>query len=81
MVVVDAGRYGEDNLLVAVEAGAEDIVADEDTLEVVTAPGELAAVRNGIEKRVSRSRAPRSCSAPTVPRASSTRTTPPSSSG
>ncbi|HXR13078.1 MAG TPA: YebC/PmpR family DNA-binding transcriptional regulator [Solirubrobacteraceae bacterium] len=50
VVVVDAGRYGEDDLLVAVEAGAEDIVADEDSLEVVTAPGELAAVRNAIEK-------------------------------
>ena len=30
VVVVDAARYGEDDLLVAVEAGAEDIVADED---------------------------------------------------
>src|SRR5580700_11100499 len=49
VVVVDGARYGEDDLLVAVEAGAEDIVADEDLLEVVTAPGELAAVRNAIE--------------------------------
>jgi YebC/PmpR family DNA-binding regulatory protein len=49
VVVVDAGRYDEDDLLVAVEAGAQDIVADDDTLEVVTAPGDLAAVRTAIE--------------------------------
>src|SRR5580700_10182777 len=49
VIIVDGARYGEDDLLVAVEAGAEDIVADEDLLEVVTAPGELAAVRNAIE--------------------------------
>jgi YebC/PmpR family DNA-binding regulatory protein len=50
VVVVDAARYGEDDLLVAVEAGAEDIVADEDSLEVVTAPGDLSAVRAAIEE-------------------------------
>jgi YebC/PmpR family DNA-binding regulatory protein len=50
VVVVDGARYGEDDLLVAVEAGAEDIVADEDSLEVVTAPSELAAVRSAIEQ-------------------------------
>jgi YebC/PmpR family DNA-binding regulatory protein len=49
VVVVDGARYDEDNLLVAVEAGAEDIVADEDSLEVVTAPGDLSAVRMAIE--------------------------------
>jgi YebC/PmpR family DNA-binding regulatory protein len=50
VVIVDGARYGEDDLLVAVEAGAEDIVADEDSLEVVTAPSELAAVRSAIEQ-------------------------------
>src|SRR5579864_9438518 len=30
LVIVDAARYGEDDLLAAVEAGAEDIVADDD---------------------------------------------------
>jgi YebC/PmpR family DNA-binding regulatory protein len=49
VVLVDAARYGEDDLLVAVEAGAEDIVADEDTLEVIAAPSELSAVRAAIE--------------------------------
>jgi YebC/PmpR family DNA-binding regulatory protein len=49
VVLVDAARYGEDDLLVAVEAGAEDIVADEDSLEVIAAPSELSAVRSAIE--------------------------------
>jgi len=49
LVVVDASRYGEDDLLVAVEAGAQDIVADEDVLEVFAAPGDLGAVRTAIE--------------------------------
>jgi transcriptional/translational regulatory protein YebC/TACO1 len=48
-VRVDATRYGEDDLLVAVEAGAEDIVTDEDVLEVYTAPSDLSAVRIAIE--------------------------------
>jgi YebC/PmpR family DNA-binding regulatory protein len=49
VVVVDSARYGEEDLLVAVEAGAEDIVSDDDALEVITAPGELSAVRAAIE--------------------------------
>ena len=49
VVMIDGERYGEDDLLVAVEAGAEDIVADEDSLEVIAAPSELSAVRSAIE--------------------------------
>jgi YebC/PmpR family DNA-binding regulatory protein len=49
LVIVDAARYGEDDLLVAVEAGAEDIIADDDSLEVITAPSDLSAVRAAIE--------------------------------
>lgn len=45
VIVVDAERYSEDDLLVAVEAGAEDIEADEDALEVLTAPADLQTVR------------------------------------
>ena len=48
-IVIDSGRYSEDDLMVAVEAGAEDIVTDEDALEVIAAPGELSAVRAAIE--------------------------------
>ncbi len=44
-IVVDATRYSEDELMVAVEAGAEDISADEDVFEVITQLGDFAAVR------------------------------------
>jgi len=49
VIVVDAERYSEDDLLVAVEAGAEDIEADDETLEVLTAPADLPTVRGALE--------------------------------
>ena len=49
VVLIDGTRYSEDDLLVAVEAGALDILADEDSLEVIAAPSELSAVRAAIE--------------------------------
>jgi YebC/PmpR family DNA-binding regulatory protein len=48
--VVDASRYSEDDLLVAIEAGALDIEADDDVLEVICEPGDLAAVRAALEE-------------------------------
>jgi YebC/PmpR family DNA-binding regulatory protein len=48
-IVVDAGRWSEDDLIVAIDAGAEDIVADEDVLEVVTDAADLHAVRAALE--------------------------------
>jgi YebC/PmpR family DNA-binding regulatory protein len=50
VVIVDGARYDEDDLLVAIEAGAQDIAADEDVLEVITAPSDLSAVRAAIEE-------------------------------
>lgn len=50
VIVVDGERYTEDDLLVAVEAGAEDIEADEDALEVLTAPADLQIVRGALEQ-------------------------------
>jgi YebC/PmpR family DNA-binding regulatory protein len=47
-IVVDAERYGEDDLLPAVEAGAEDIAMDDDVFEVLTDPGDVAAVRQAL---------------------------------
>jgi YebC/PmpR family DNA-binding regulatory protein len=44
-IVVDAERYGEDDLLPAIEAGAEDIVADDGQFEILTEPSDLTAVR------------------------------------
>jgi YebC/PmpR family DNA-binding regulatory protein len=48
-IVVDATRYSEDELMVAVEAGAEDISADEDVFEVVTEPADFMQVRKALE--------------------------------
>jgi YebC/PmpR family DNA-binding regulatory protein len=45
VVVVDGERYSEDDLMPAVDAGAEDIVRDDDMFEVITEPSDLAAVR------------------------------------
>jgi YebC/PmpR family DNA-binding regulatory protein len=48
-IVVDGGRYSEDDLLPAIDAGAEDLSMDGDVWEIVTAPGDLAAVRASLE--------------------------------
>ena len=48
-IVIDATRYSEDELMVAVEAGAEDISTDEDVFEVVTEPADFTAVRTALE--------------------------------
>ncbi len=49
-IVIDAGRYSEDELMAAVEAGAEDISTDEDVFEVVTEPSDFAPVRKALEE-------------------------------
>jgi YebC/PmpR family DNA-binding regulatory protein len=49
-IAIDAGAYTEDDLMVAVEAGAEDITADEDIFEVVTQLADFAAVRGALEE-------------------------------
>ncbi|HXC46345.1 MAG TPA: YebC/PmpR family DNA-binding transcriptional regulator [Solirubrobacteraceae bacterium] len=48
-IAVDAARYSEDDLMVAVEAGAEDISVDEDVVEIVTQLADFAAVRTALE--------------------------------
>jgi YebC/PmpR family DNA-binding regulatory protein len=50
VIVVDASRYDEDDLITAIDAGAEDISRDEDVFEVMTAPGDLQAVREALEQ-------------------------------
>lgn len=49
VLLVDAARYTEDDLLAAIEAGAEDISDDEGVFEIVTALGDFAAVRHALE--------------------------------
>ena len=48
VVVVDGERYSEDDLMVAIDAGAEDIAMDADVFEVLCEPSDLAAVRTAL---------------------------------
>ncbi|MGI8595379.1 MAG: YebC/PmpR family DNA-binding transcriptional regulator [Solirubrobacteraceae bacterium] len=48
VIIVDASRYDEDDLIAAIDAGALDIAMDEDVFEIVTEPGELPRVRSAL---------------------------------
>jgi len=48
-IVIDATSYSEDELMIAVEAGAEDIATDDDVFEVITEPADFTAVRRALE--------------------------------
>lgn len=50
VVAVDGERYGEDDLMVAIDAGAEDIALDGDVWEIVTEPADLTAVRGALDE-------------------------------
>jgi len=50
VIVIDSTRYSEDDLMVAVDAGAEDISTDEDVFEVVTEPADFTSVRTALEQ-------------------------------
>jgi YebC/PmpR family DNA-binding regulatory protein len=49
VIVVDAERYSEDDLMVAIDAGAEDISRDDDVWEIITEPSDLTPVRVALE--------------------------------
>jgi YebC/PmpR family DNA-binding regulatory protein len=49
-VVVDGNRYGEDDLIVAIDAGAEDVREDGEQLRVLSDPSDLTAVREALEE-------------------------------
>src|SRR6476646_2170277 len=49
VVMVDAYRYTEDDLIPAIDAGAEDVAREGDSLKVVSAAEDLAAVRRALE--------------------------------
>ena len=49
VVVVDGSRYGEDDLIAAIDAGADDVEEDGDLLKVVSEPAQLSAVRSALE--------------------------------
>ena len=48
-IVIDATRYSEDDLMVAVDAGAEDITTDEDVFEIISEQSEFASVIAALE--------------------------------
>jgi len=50
VIVVDAERYSEDDLMPAIDAGATDIALDADVFEVLTDPGDLSAVRAALDE-------------------------------
>src|SRR4051794_6548271 len=50
VVLVDADRYSEDDLIPAIDAGAQDVSKEGDSLKVVSAAEDLAAVRDALEE-------------------------------
>jgi YebC/PmpR family DNA-binding regulatory protein len=49
-IVIDATRYSEDELMVAVEAGAEDISTDDDVFEVIVEPMDFTRVLGALDE-------------------------------
>ena len=49
VILLDGERYDEDDLLIAIEAGADDVDVDGDVIRVLTAPSDLTAVRSALE--------------------------------
>ena len=49
-IVVDGERYGEDDLIVAIDAGAEDVQEDGNEVRVITELTDLAAVKGALEE-------------------------------
>lgn len=49
VVVLDGSRYNEDDLMGAIDAGASDVVEEDDKLRVLAEPTDLTAVKQAIE--------------------------------
>jgi YebC/PmpR family DNA-binding regulatory protein len=50
VIVVDGTRYSEEDLMAAIDAGADDVTAQDDLLEVLTNPSDLSAVRSALDQ-------------------------------
>jgi YebC/PmpR family DNA-binding regulatory protein len=50
VVLVDGEGYGEDDVMPAIDAGAEDVTEDGDLLKITTSASDLAAVRSALEE-------------------------------
>src|SRR2546425_2584741 len=49
VVLVDGSRYSEEDLIAAIDAGAEDVTNEGDSLQIVCEPASLRAVREALE--------------------------------
>jgi YebC/PmpR family DNA-binding regulatory protein len=49
VLLVDAGRYGEEDVMPAIDAGAEDVVEEGDSIRIVTDAAGLRAVSEALE--------------------------------
>ena len=49
-IVVDGERYGEDDVIVAIDAGAEDVREEDGTLRILCDPSDLTGVRQALEE-------------------------------
>lgn len=50
VLAVDGSRYGEDDLIAAIDAGAEDVREEGDLVRVLCEPASLSAVREALEE-------------------------------
>ena len=50
VILIDAERYSEDDLMPAIDAGAEDVAEDGGLLKVLTAAADLTTVRQALEQ-------------------------------
>ena len=51
VLLVDGGRYSEDDLMPAIDAGAEDLAAEGDSIRITCEAGDLRAVLDALERR------------------------------
>jgi YebC/PmpR family DNA-binding regulatory protein len=49
VLLVDGGRWSEDDLMPAIDAGAEDLIEEGDSIRIACEPGQLRAVREALE--------------------------------
>jgi YebC/PmpR family DNA-binding regulatory protein len=49
VISVDGARYSEDDLIPAIDAGADDVVEEGDLVRVLSEPAQLSAVRESLE--------------------------------
>jgi YebC/PmpR family DNA-binding regulatory protein len=50
VILIDGERYGEDELMPAIDAGAEDVAEDGDLIKVLTGAADLTRVRAALEE-------------------------------